>query len=139
MQVFGQTITERITSEASGGTSYVIEERSPPGTGVPPHVHSLEDEIVIIAGGTFEIFLDGTVSTASQGAVLNFVRGRYHGFRCVGEQMGKTIWITTPGLNFQTFLRTLSTFAPGPPDVRLLDELHAKHGMTMPLPSQTWW
>jgi quercetin dioxygenase-like cupin family protein len=139
MNLFGQAITERISSEASGGAYYVIEESSPPGTGVPPHVHSLEDEIVIVTGGIFEIFLDGSVSTAGPGAILNFVRGKYHGFRSVGDQMGTTIWITTPGLNFQTFLRTLSTFPPGPPDVLLLDQLHAKHGITMPPPSQTWW
>ena len=61
-RVFGQTVTERITAEDSGGAYYVMEELSPPGTGVPPHRHSREDEIVQVLAGTVEVFLDGELS-----------------------------------------------------------------------------
>lgn len=119
-RVFGQTVTERITAEDSGGAYYVMEEVSPPGTGVPPHRHAHEDEIVQVLDGTFEVFLDGEVSVVDAGATLNFARGTRHGFRNIGT-----------GTATQAFLRTLSTFPEGPPDMARLDALHAAYGITM--------
>lgn len=64
-RAFGQTVTERITAEDSGGAYYVMEELSLPGTGVPPDRHSRQDDGVQVPDGTFEIFLDGEVSTVT--------------------------------------------------------------------------
>lgn len=130
-RVFGQTVTERITAEDSGGAYYVMEELSPPGTGVPPHRHSREDEIVQVLDGTFEVFLDGEVSIVTAGATLHFARGTRHGFRNVGSSDGRTLWFVTPGAATQTFLRELSTFPEGPPDMARLAALHAAHGIEM--------
>ena len=139
MTVFGQTITERITAEDSHGGYYIFDEVTPPGMGVPPHRHGDEDEIVIIRAGTFEVFLNGTVSQVGPGAILNFARGSLHGFRCIGSTAGETTWITTPGLNVQTFLRELASLPPGPPDPARLDALHRLHGISMAPPGDPWW
>ena len=137
--VFGQTITERIASEDSHGGYYVFDEVTPPGTGVPPHRHRDEDEVVLVPVGDFDVFLNGTVSQVGPGAILNFARDSLHGFRCIGPTAGETTWITTPGLNMQTFLRELATFPPGPPDFVRLDALHARHAVTMLPPADPWW
>jgi quercetin dioxygenase-like cupin family protein len=128
-------VTEKVTCEQSGGDYYVIQQVSPPGSFVPPHVHSLEDEIVFIDDGEFEIFLGGKTSRAGPGAVLHFARGTYHGFKIVGERSGKSTWVITPGTSFQAFFREVAAFPPGPPDFAKLDALHAKHGMIMPPPA----
>ncbi len=139
MTVFGQTITERITAEDSHGNYYIFDEVTPPGMGVPPHQESMEDEIVLIRVGQFEVFLNGVVSPVGPGAILNLARGSLHGFRCTGPAPGQTTWIVTPGLNGQTFLRTLGTFPPGPPDLARLDALHCLHGISMAPPGDPWW
>jgi quercetin dioxygenase-like cupin family protein len=138
LNIFGQTITEKIVSDDSDGLYYIVRQTSEPGSGVPPHVHTLEDEIVFINSGEYEVFLDGKVSKAGPGTILNFPRGIYHGYRAVGAA-GDMSWVITPGASFQAFFRELATFPPGPPDVKRLDALHAKHGITMPPPSKTWW
>jgi len=130
-RVFGQTVTERITAEDSGGAYYVMEEVSPPGTGVPPHRHSHEDEIVQVLAGTFEVYLDGEVSVVEAGATLHFACGTRHGFRNVGTTDGRTLWFVTPGTATQAFLRELSTFPEGPLDMARLAALHAAYGITM--------
>jgi quercetin dioxygenase-like cupin family protein len=139
LNVFGQTITERITAEDSGGAYYVFDEVTPPGMGVPPHKHSLDDEIVFIIEGEFEVYLDGYVSKASAGAVLNFARGTFHGFRCIGDKQGKTTWVATPGNYTQAVLRNIASMPPGPPDHALMDALRAENGVSMPPPSPNWW
>jgi quercetin dioxygenase-like cupin family protein len=130
-RVFGQTVTERITAEDSGGAYYVMEELSPPGTGVPPHRHTHEDEIVQVLAGTFEVFLDGEVSIVTAGATLHFARGTRHGFRNVGTSDGQTLWVATPGTATQALLRALSTFPEGPPDLVRLGALNAAYGIEM--------
>ncbi len=139
LSVFGQSITERITAESSGGAYYVFDELTPPGMGVPPDKESLEDELVLVRAGRFDVFLDGKISQVGPGAILNFARGTMHGFRWVGPQTGETTWVVTPGLNGQTFIRTLAAFPPGPPDFAQLDALHARHGIEMPMPKPGWW
>jgi quercetin dioxygenase-like cupin family protein len=138
LNIFGQTITEKVVSEDSDGLYYIVRQTSAPGSGVPPHVHTLEDEIVFINAGEYEVFLDGKVSKVGGGTILNFPRGIYHGYRAVGAS-GDMTWVVTPGASFQAFFRELATFPPGPPDFKRLDALHAKHGITMPVPSKTWW
>ena len=130
-RVFGQTVTERITAEDSGGAYYLMEELSPPGTGVPPHCHQHEDEIVQVLEGTFEIFLDGVVTVAEAGATLHFARGTRHGFRNIGATDGRTLWFVTPGAPTQALLRSLSTFPEGPPDLERLAALNAAYGIEM--------
>ena len=128
-RVFGQTVTERITAEDSGGAYYVMEELSPPGTGVPPHRHTHEDEIVHVLSGTFEVVREGMVSVVTAGATLHFPRGTRHGFRNVGTADGRTLWVVTPGAATQALLRTLSTFPEGPPDLARIGALHAAAGI----------
>jgi quercetin dioxygenase-like cupin family protein len=138
LNIFGQTITEKVVSEDSDGLYYVVRQTSEKGSGVPPHVHTVEDEIVFINSGEYEVFLDGKVSKAGAGSILNFPRGIYHGYRSIADA-GDMTWVITPGASFQAFFRELATFPPGPPDVKRLDALHTKHGITMPPPSKTWW
>lgn len=137
--VFGQSVAERITCTDHTDPYYVFDQSHPPGTGVPPHMHAAEDELVFVRAGQFEVFLNGTVIPVGPGAILNFVRGSLHGFRSLGPDLGQTTWIVTPGLTGQMFLRELGAFPPGPPDPDRLDALHARYRITMPPPTDRWW
>lgn len=139
LNVLGQEVIERITCEDSGGDYYVMDETTPKGMGVPPHKHEFDDEIVFIKEGEFEIFLDGIVTQVGPGAVLNFARGTFHGFRCISEVPGKTTWLATPGKYAQAILRAISEMPPGPPDHAKLAALNKENGITMPPPSPNWW
>jgi quercetin dioxygenase-like cupin family protein len=125
----GHTAREIVTSEQSGGAYYVFDVISPPGLGIPPHVHSREDEVIFVLAGDFEVFLGGKVARAGAGSTLNFARGTPHGFRNVGETPGKTLWFVTPGASFQTFFRRLAELPPGPPDMAKVAALFAEFGM----------
>lgn len=45
MHVIGHDVSLKLSSHETGGNYYVFEAVSPPGAGVPPHVHEHEDEI----------------------------------------------------------------------------------------------
>lgn len=129
MNELGHTAVEKISSADTGGAYYAFEVISPPGLGIPPHVHSREDEVIYVIEGDYEIFLSGKVFRAGPGSVLNFARGTAHGFQNVGATPGRTLWVVTPGASFEQFFHELAQVPPGPPDFTMITALFGKYGM----------
>ena len=126
--ILGHAVTVKLRS-GEGNGNYVFELVSPPGSGVPPHVHSVEDEVLYILDGTFDVMIGEESYTARAGDCLNFVRGIPHGYANVGETNAKTLWFVSPGGSFEKFFDDLSQFPPGPPDPQEFTALCEKHGM----------
>src|SRR5215207_4956563 len=114
LHALGLTAIEKIRSADTGGTCYAFEVISPAGFGIPPHVHSHEDEVLYVIEGEYEIFLGGETLRAGPGSVLNFTRGTAHGFQGVGT-MNRALHMATPGTSFEQFLHQLFSLTPGPP------------------------
>lgn len=130
----GHTAREIVTAGQSGGAYYVFEVLSPPGLGIPPHVHSREDEVVHILAGSYDVLLGERTVRAGPGDTLHFARGTLHGFSNAGDEAGRTLWFVSPGESFQRFFRDLAEVPPGPPDVAALVALFARYGMTLQPP-----
>ena len=130
MNVVGHEATIKLSSDRANG-NYVFEVVSPSGMGIPPHKHDQEDEIIYIQSGEFEIFLDGKLSQAKAGDLLNFTRGTSHGFKNTGSLAGKTLWFVSPGANFEEFFNHLGSLPPGPPDLEKLAELFQRYGLPL--------
>jgi quercetin dioxygenase-like cupin family protein len=132
--ISGQAVRVLMHSAQSESGCFCFEQSTPPGFGVPPHMHSREDEIAHILEGQFEIRLGDETFMAGPGDTLNFARGTLHGFTNVGSGIGRTTWTVTPGAAFEAFFEAVSNFPPGPPDFDKLDALHKQIGITMPRP-----
>ena len=129
LTILGHEVQVRLEAAETGGTHYVFDLTTPPGLGIPPHVHGLEDELLLIVEGEFDVWLDGEVTRAGPGSLVHLPRGVPHGFTNVGSTDGRTFWTVMPGESFSQFFDELSAFPPGPPDVEALVALHAKYGM----------
>jgi quercetin dioxygenase-like cupin family protein len=125
----GHTAIEKVSSADTGGAYYVFEVISPPGLGIPPHIHSREDETIYVIEGEYEVFLGGTLFRAGPGSLLNFARGTAHGFQNVGTTTGRTMWVVTPGASFEQFFHELAQVPPGPPDFPMIVALFGRYGM----------
>jgi quercetin dioxygenase-like cupin family protein len=136
LHALGLTAIEKIRSADTGGTCYAFEVITPPGLGIPPHVHRHEDEVLYVIEGEYEIVLGGERFRAGPGSVLNFTRGTAHGFLSVGATAGRVLHLVTPGSSFEQFLHELVQLPPGPPDVPLLAALFGKYGMELLLPPE---
>jgi quercetin dioxygenase-like cupin family protein len=131
LTALGLTAIEKIRSADTGGTCYAFEVITPAGFGIPPHVHTHEDEVLYIIEGEFEIFLDGERHRAGAGSILNFTRGVAHGFQGVGTPASRALHVVTPGGSFEQFMHELVALPPGPPDVAQLAALFGKYGMEL--------
>lgn len=127
--VLGHDIRATLTAAQTAGEYYTFECLTPPGVGIPPHVHSQEDEIIQVADGEFEITLDGKTQPAKAGALLHFPRRIPHGFANVGATTGKTLWTVIPGAGFEKFFGELAALPKGPPDLAKVAAIFSKYGM----------
>lgn len=130
--VLGHAVHVKASSGDTAGGSYTFELVSPPGLpGPPPHVHENEDEMIVVVAGEYDVLVDGEVTRARAGDVMNFARGTTHTFTPVGDATGRTVWTVTPGGAFEAFFEELGALPPGPPDPAVLGPLFARYGMTV--------
>ncbi len=72
LHVIGNEVTQKLTFQETNGAYYVFEAVTPPGGGVPPHVHRHEDEVIYVLEGEYEFMLGAEKFKATAGAVINF-------------------------------------------------------------------
>jgi quercetin dioxygenase-like cupin family protein len=134
--VLGHEITVKLACRETKGEYFVFEAVSPPGAGMPLHVHRHEDEFVRVLEGEFEYQLDQQIQKAIPGAMVIFPRDIPHAFRNIGAKPGRTFWTVMPGANFEKFFEELGSLPAGAePDMGKVTEIFNRHDITI-LPPQ---
>jgi quercetin dioxygenase-like cupin family protein len=131
LNVLGHSVTIKLAQRETAGHSYVFELITPPGHGIPPHVHEREDEMIYVLSGEFEITLGRHRMAARAGDQIHFPRRVAHAFQNVGSSPGRTLWTVVPGGNFEEFFERLGALPPGPPDPAGVAAIFAAYGMTI--------
>ena len=70
--ILGQTYKPLAHSESC----FAFDTRFPPGTFVPPHNHTNQDEFIRVLEGQFDLFLDGQAATAKAGDLIRLPMGQ---------------------------------------------------------------
>jgi len=96
----------------------VFECVTPPGQGIPLHVHDREDELIYITEGEFAVMLGDKNFTANAGDEIFFPKHIPHAFQNIGSKVGRTLWTVVPGGNFEEFFGKLSALPAGEPDLQ---------------------
>ncbi|HEY1244761.1 MAG TPA: cupin domain-containing protein [Hyphomicrobiaceae bacterium] len=135
LNVLGHAATLKLGCADSKGDYYTFELVSPPGAGVPPHVHIREDEIMYMVQGECEIRLGRETWTATAGATVHLPRGVPHRFQNVGPSPAKTLWTIVPGTSFEPFFDELAALPSGPPDPGRIAAIFGRYGMEL-IPQQ---
>lgn len=96
---------------ASGGRYSVCELTAPRGTGMPLHLHTLEDETLIVVAGTVDAWCDGTHTRLEAPASMSCARGTPHRFTAASAEARVLVVISPAG--FEATLAATSADAPG--------------------------
>jgi quercetin dioxygenase-like cupin family protein len=92
--VLGHTYYMKSASE----TSFAFETYDPPGTGVPPHVHPVQDEHIYIVEGVFTLYLDGSWETAGPGDTVRMPMGLPHAYYNRSDAPSRALfWVSPAG------------------------------------------
>ena len=132
VRAFGNEIRFQLTSEQSGGALTVGMATVAPGSRVPPHVQSREEELFLIVEGEYRFWIDDEWKEVSAGGLVYVPRGVAHTFEVIGERGGRHWVLSMPGGFDRFFARCAEAFAtPGPPDVARLAAINAEFGVKL--------
>lgn len=99
-----------------------------PGVGIPPHIHTLEDEIFRVVKGQVEIMIDGKTTVLNEGDVAFAPKNRPHSWKVVGAQKAKMITSAFPA-GIEHMFQELAKLPAGPPDFEKVSVICGKHGI----------
>ena len=81
----------------TSGAFSLWEATNPPGTGVPPHIHSGEDEAFYILAGRYTFWTPSGTQECGPGEFLLVPRGVPHGFQNGGPADARALIVQSPG------------------------------------------
>jgi quercetin dioxygenase-like cupin family protein len=138
--VMGAVLEIVVDGDQTGGAYAVAEDRSSPGFGPPPHVHTHEDEAFYVIEGEYLFGSEEGEVRAGPGAFIHAPKGHLHWWRNVGEGPGRHLEIFVPaGLErmFEEIGEPVSDWgaAPPPPDPTRLLEVAPRYGVEFKVPA----
>lgn len=129
LNVIGDIQTHKLVGSDTGNQIVEWVDNVEPGVGIPPHVHTLEDEIFRVIKGKIEIMVDGTSTILEAGDVAFAPKNLPHAWKVVGTEKAKMITSAFPA-GIEHMFKTLSELPPGPPDFEKVTAICAEHGIT---------
>ena len=136
----GDLITVKVTSQDTDGAFTLVEEKSPPLGGPPPHFHQHVDEALYVLEGEVEFLLEDRTIPAGAGSCVYAPRGILHTWTNVGSSPSRMLAVITPGGLERFFLEAgervtdASSPPPGPPNIEKIMEAAARYGVEIPPP-----
>jgi len=131
LTVLGDHQRVRLRAEDTGGLLALVEQQNPPGTGVPFHVHSREDEAFHVVEGQVSFRVDKDSFVAGPGTTVFAPRGTPHAFQVVGESNAKVLLTITPGGLERMFEELAKLPATLPPDMAKVARICSRYGITI--------
>lgn len=135
--VAGGVYIFKATGQQTGGAYALFEILIPPGGGVPPHVHTHEEEAFYLLEGELNFEVEGVPVRASAGTFIHFPREVPHAFTNQADRSARLLaWAVPAGI--EDFFSTVGQVLPGgteTPPVVTQDEMQSliaaapKHGI----------
>ena len=121
----------------TGGALAMFEFTVPVGARVPlPHKHERYDETIYGVKGVVRFSVEGNTVDIAPGESFFVPRGAVHGFDNLTQTDVKALAIITPALLGPDFFKEAAAIVNvgGPPDVKKLNAVMAKHGLVAVMP-----
>jgi len=127
--LLGMETVAKVTGEQTGGAWCLAEQTVPPGMGVPPHVHTREDEVFFVLEGEVEFLAGGETVVAKAGDIVSAPRGIPHAYQATGDSPARIRYMAMPSDIEGMFSEMAQWPADTPPDPEKLGELCGRFGI----------
>ena len=127
----GLGVIFRLWGQTTGGSFSLVEHPIAPGTLVPPHTHSYEDEYSYVLEGEVGVQIGDQEFLATAGDLIIKPRGISHTFWNVGPRPARLLEIIAPA-GFESYFEEMAHVlnAGGPPYEEQMDNIAEKYGLT---------
>lgn len=129
LNVIGDIQTHKLSGSDTGNQIMEWVDNVEPGVGIPPHIHTKEDEIFRVVKGQVEIMVNGKTSILKEGDTAFAPKNLPHSWKVVGTEKAKMITSAFPA-GIEHMFKELAKLPAGPPDFAKVSEICGKHGIT---------
>jgi quercetin dioxygenase-like cupin family protein len=95
--VVGDAYRMLAMSDDTAGRYAIFEATVPPGSGPPPHRHTLEAEAFYVLEGEIEFTVEQTPTIAKTGSFVHLPPGVAHAFRNASDRTARMLILVAPG------------------------------------------
>ena len=129
LNVIGDIQTHKVLGSDTGNQIVEWVDNVEPGVGIPPHIHTREDEIFRVIKGQMELMVNGKSTVLNEGDVAFAPKNMVHSWKIVGTEKAKIITSAFPaGIEFM--FNELANLPAGPPDFEKVAEICGNHGIS---------
>jgi quercetin dioxygenase-like cupin family protein len=130
----GLTATTRLSSAQTGSIS-IVEHVFSPGALVPPHTHTLEDEISYVVSGEIGFRSNGKEVSLAAGGYIVKPRGELHSMWNAGSSPARMIEIISPAGFEKYFVELAEAVAAAGrvPDPSIMGAIAGRFGLSFDL------
>ncbi|MCK8481048.1 cupin domain-containing protein [Psychroserpens algicola] len=129
LNVIGDIQTHKLMGSETNNQIVEWVDDVEPGVGIPPHVHTKEDEIFRVIKGQIEIMIDGKITVLEAGDTAYAPKNIPHSWKVVGTEKAKMITSAFPA-GIELMFKELADLPAGPPDFKKVSEICGRHGIT---------
>ncbi|MGI4832613.1 MAG: cupin domain-containing protein [Janthinobacterium lividum] len=129
LTVLGDRLLLKLTSADTAGCFTLVEQFNEPGTGIPLHRHTREDESFWVLEGQVEFVIGDTTTIVEPGVVVYAPRNVAHSFRAVSATPTRMLVHVWPA-GLETMFGELSQLPAGPPDLGQVAAICAHYGIS---------
>ena len=127
--VLGDHVVVKLTGQDTGGEFALAEQLNEPGTGIPLHRHTHEDETFVVLEGRVEFVVDSAVTIVEAGGLAYAPRGTAHSFRVVSDTRARMLIYLSPA-GLELMFQELSQLPAGPPDLAQVATICGRYGVS---------
>ncbi|MCE9544653.1 MAG: cupin domain-containing protein [Planctomycetia bacterium] len=128
LNVLGNHNCLKVTGSQTGGAYELYEQRSHPGAGVPPHMHTREDETFYVAAGQVRFQVGEESILAVAGTTVFAPRNVPHAYTIVGEEEAVLLFVVSPA-TLESMFAALAALPAGPPDLAQVFTICGRYGV----------
>lgn len=129
LNVIGDIQTHKLIGSDTNNQIVEWVDNVEPGVGIPPHIHTKEDEIFRVIKGQVEIMVDGTSTILEAGDTAFAPKNIPHAWKVVGTEKAKMITSAFPA-GIEKMFQELDNLPPGPPNFEQVAQICGKHGVS---------
>ncbi|KJD35780.1 cupin [Tamlana sedimentorum] len=127
--VIGDIQTHKLVGIDTGNQIMEWVSNVDPGVGIPPHIHTKEDEIFRVIKGQVEITIDGETTLLNAGDIAFAPKEIPHAWKVVGTETAKMITSAFPA-GIENLFQELAKLPAGPPDFEKVTKICSRYGIS---------
>ena len=128
LKIFGNNQVHKVVGKDNNNQLFEWIDFLAPGSGIPTHIHTKEDEVFRVMRGTVEFTIGEKTTVLTVGDIALAPKNIPHAWRVVGDKAAQmNVSVFPAGIEFM--FEELDKLPPGPPNLEKVGEICAKYGI----------